>query len=60
LAGDLSAQTSNIFAPKDEGEMEDDYERFEEGWAELQDHESNLRWLSECEQMLLAAGRKAQ
>jgi hypothetical protein len=60
LAGDLSAQTSNIFAPKDEGEMMDDYERFEEGWAELQDHESNLRWLSECEQMLLAAGRKAQ
>ena len=60
LAGDLSAQTSNIFAPKDEGEVEDDYERFEEGWAELQDHESNLRWLSECEQMLLEAGRKAQ
>jgi hypothetical protein len=60
LAGDLSAQTSNIFAPKDEGEMTDDYERFEEGWAELQDHESNLRWLSECEQMLLTASRKAQ
>ena len=40
--------------------MTADYERFEEGWAELQDHESNLRWLSECEQMLLASGRKAQ
>jgi len=34
LAGDLSTQASNIFAPKDEGEMTADYERFEEGWAE--------------------------
>ena len=40
--------------------MTADYEHFEDGWAELQDHESNLRWLSECEQMLLASGRKAQ
>ncbi len=49
MAGDLSTQASNIFAPKDEGEMTADYERFEEGWAEMQDHENNLRWLSECE-----------
>ncbi len=60
LEGDLSTQTSNIFEPKDEGEMTADYERFEEGWAELQDHESNLQWLAECEQMLLTSGRKAQ
>ena len=25
----------------------------------MQDHQSNLEWLSECEQMLLASGRKA-
>ncbi len=60
LVGDLSTQTSNIFAPKDEGKMTADYELFEEGWAELQDHESNLRWLSEYEQMFLASDRKAQ
>jgi hypothetical protein len=40
--------------------MTADYEHFEEGWAELQDHESNLRWLSECEQMLLTSDRKVQ
>ena len=60
LAGDLFAQDSNIFAPKEEGEMREDYARFEKGWAELQDHDSNLKWLSECEQMLLAAGGKAR
>ena len=59
LAGDLSNQDSNIFAPKEEGEVLEDYGRFEKGWAVLQDHQSNLEWLSECEQMLLASGRKA-
>ena len=59
LAGDLSNQDSNIFAPKEDGEVLEDYCRFEKGWAVLQDHQSNLEWLSECEQMLLASGRKA-
>ena len=60
LAGDLSALDSNIFTPKGEGEAYENSDRFEKGWVELQNHESNLNWLSECEQVLLASGRKAQ
>ena len=60
LEGDLSAQDSNIFAPKEKGEVLEDYVRFERGWAELQDHESNLKLMSECEQMLLVSGRQEQ
>ena len=52
--------SSNIFTPKGEGEAYENYDRFEKGWVELQNHESNLNWLSECEQVLLASGRKAQ
>jgi hypothetical protein len=50
LAGDLSDLDSNIFTPKGEGEAYENYDRFEKGWVELQNHESNLNWLSECEQ----------
>ena len=60
IVGDLSVQHSNIFAPQEEGEVREDYVRFEKGRAELQDHDSNQKRLSECEQMLLASGRKEQ
>ncbi len=36
------AKTQNIFAPKEEGEVREDYARFEKGWAEMQDHDGLL------------------
>ena len=60
LAGDLSdlVQTSSL--PRERAKRMKTMDRFEKGWVELQNHESNLNWLLECEQVLLASGRKAQ
>ncbi len=60
IAGDLSDLDSNIFTPKGEGEAYKKSDSFEKGWVDLQNHERNLNWFSECEQVLLSSGRKAQ
>ena len=52
LAGDLSdlVQTSSL--PRERAKRMKTMDRFEKGWVELQNHESNLNWLLECEQVL--------
>ena len=60
LVGDLSEQDSGLFRLKEGERKAEEMEAFQQAYASICSHEENVRWVQECETMLLNSARAAE